>query len=163
MLSVAHVLFYLLAVALVLAGLVGALLPVLPGVPMIYAGLFLAAWVDGFRHIGALTLVLLAVLGLLAWSVDLLAAALGARRVGASRSAVWGAGLGTLIGLFFGLPGVLFGPLLGAVAGELWTGAHVRRAAHVGLATWIGLTLGLIVKLAFCFAMIGVFVIAWMV
>ncbi len=152
---------YALAALLVLAGLIGALLPVLPGVPLIYAGLLLAAWANDFQRVGLWTLLLLALLALAAWSVDLLAAALGARRVGASRRAIWGAAIGTVVGLLFGLPGVLLGPLIGAIVGELWAGAQWRRATHVGLATWIGMTLGLFVKLGLCLLMLLVFALAW--
>ena len=72
-----------------------------------------------------------------------------------------GATLGTVIGLFFGLPGLLLGPFIGAVLGELWHTRHLPQAARVGAATWVGLLLGAALKLALAFAMLGLFVLAW--
>ena len=155
-------LLYLLGMLLALIGLVGALLPILPGVPILYAGLLITAWAGDFHRVGLPTLLVLAVLAAIAWSVDLLAGALGAQRYGASRQAVIGTMVGTLTGLFFGLPGILLGPLLGAFIGELLAGTSTRHASRVSLATWLGLTLGLLFKLALCFVMIGLFTLVWL-
>jgi uncharacterized protein YqgC (DUF456 family) len=76
---------------------------------------------------------------------------------------VWGALLGTLVGIFFGLPGLLLGPFIGALAGELSSGGSVLRSTQVGVGTWIGLLLGTLAKLVLSFAMIGVFVFALLV
>jgi uncharacterized protein YqgC (DUF456 family) len=156
----------LLAGLLVLIGLAGTVLPVLPGAPLIFAGLVLAAWADGFTHVGLWPLVILGLLTLLSLAVDLWASAHGARRVGASRWAILGAVLGTIVGLAFGVPGLLLGPFVGALAGEL---LH-RRSLHpqalaaagrVGAGTWLGLALGAAFKLALALAMLGVFALAW--
>jgi uncharacterized protein YqgC (DUF456 family) len=154
------IVLYTLAAVLVLAGLAGAILPVLPGVPLIFSGLWLAAWVDGYQHAGLWTLLAIAVLGALAMLLDFVAGMLGAKRVGASGAAVWGALLGTVVGIFFGLPGLLLGPFVGALAGELSSGGSVLRSAQVGVGTWIGLLLGTLAKLVLSFAMIGVFAFA---
>jgi uncharacterized protein YqgC (DUF456 family) len=154
------IVLYTLAAVLVLAGLAGAILPVLPGVPLIFGGLWLAAWVDGYQHAGLWTLLAIAVLGALAMLLDFVAGMLGAKRVGASGAAVWGALLGTVVGIFFGLPGLLLGPFVGALAGELSSGGSVLRSAQVGVGTWIGLLLGTLAKLVLSFAMIGVFAFA---
>jgi hypothetical protein len=152
-----------LATLLVLVGLVGTVVPLLPGPPLVFAGLLLAAWSDGFRHFGLPTVVLLSVLLLAAIAVDLLASALGARRLGAGPLAVVGALVGTLVGLFFALPGLLIGPLLGAALGEYWSRRDWRRAGRVGLATWLGLLLGGAVKLALTLSMLAVFALAYFV
>jgi uncharacterized protein YqgC (DUF456 family) len=157
------IVLYILAAVLVLAGLAGAILPVLPGVPLIFGGLWLAAWVDGYQHAGLWTLLAIAVLGALAMLLDFVAGMLGAKRVGASGAAVWGALLGTVVGIFFGLPGLLLGPFVGALAGELSSGGSVLRSAQVGVGTWIGLLLGTLAKLVLSFAMIGVFAFALLV
>jgi uncharacterized protein YqgC (DUF456 family) len=157
------IVLYTLAAELVLAGLAGAILPVLPGVPLIFGGLWLAAWVDGYQHAGLWTLLAIAVLGALAMLLDFVAGMLGAKRVGASGAAVWGALLGTVVGIFFGLPGLLLGPFVGALAGELSSGGSVLRSAQVGVGTWIGLLLGTLAKLVLSFAMIGVFAFALLV
>ncbi len=151
---------WLLAVALVVAGLAGVVLPALPGVPLLFAGLVVAAWAEGFAHVGGATIAVLAALALLAWVADFLAGALGAKRFGASRSAVVGAALGTLAGLFLGLPGVLLGPFVGAVLGELLARRDLAQAGRAGFGAWLGLLLGVAAKLSLSFAMIGVFAVA---
>jgi len=127
---------------------------------LIFAGLFLAAWADNFARVGGWTLALIGVIGALSYTVDFLAAALGAKRVGASGRAVAGAGLGTLFGIPFGLLGVLFGPLVGAVLGELTVQRQWRRAAGVGVAAWIGFLIGTVVKVGLAFVMIAIFIAA---
>jgi len=152
---------FVVSAFLIVAGIVGAVVPALPGVPLVFAGMLLAAWANHFDHVGPVTLVVLGLLGAIAMAVDFLAGLAGARRVGASRQALWGATLGTLVGLFFGLPGVVLGPFAGAVAGELAAGSRAGRAAHVGVGTWIGLLFGTLAKLALCFTMLGVFLFAF--
>lgn len=151
---------FVLAAVMVLAGLVGTILPALPGVPLIFAGMLLAAWADGFMHIGVWTLVLLGFLCLLAVAVDVVAGLLGAKRVGASGWALFGAAVGTFAGFFLGIPGLLLGPFVGALAGELLAGGTMRRAAEVGFGTWLGLLFGTLAKIALSFAMLGIFVFA---
>ena len=154
---------FVVAAILIAAGIAGAVVPALPGVPLVFAGMLLAAWADHFAHVGPITLVVLGLLGAIAMAVDFLAGLAGARRVGASRQALWGATLGTLLGLFFGLPGIVFGPFAGAVAGELAAGSRAGRAAHVGIGTWLGLLFGTLAKLALCFTMLGVFLFAFVI
>ncbi|WP_019397806.1 DUF456 domain-containing protein [Pseudoxanthomonas sp. GW2] len=154
-------LWYLLAGLLMLVGLAGVVLPALPGLPLVFAGMALAAWADGFIRISGWTLAALGLLTLLSIAIDIMAGAFGARRFGAGRMAVAGTTLGTVIGLFFGLPGLLLGPFIGAVLGELWHTRHLPQAARVGAATWVGLLLGAALKLALAFAMLGLFVLAW--
>jgi uncharacterized protein len=154
-------LLWLLVAALVLIGIAGAVLPALPGVPLVFAGLWLAAWIDGYAKVGGWTVGVLGVLTLLAMAVDFLATVLGARKVGASRQAIAGAALGTFVGVFFGLPGLLLGPFVGAVAGELIARGRMGQAMNVGVATWMGLLFGTLAKLALSLAMVGVFVFAY--
>jgi uncharacterized protein YqgC (DUF456 family) len=94
------------------------------------------------------------------WVVDYAAAALGAKRAGASKLALFGAVAGNVAGVFSGLWGLLFMPLAGAAIGEYVAQRDLRRAGKVGLATWIGLLLGTATKVAIVFAMIGIFVFA---
>jgi len=153
---------YLGALALILAGLVCAILPALPGIPLIFAGIWLIAAVDGFRHLGKWWLLCIAAIGCVGVVTDLFAAVLGAKRVGASRQAISGAVIGTVIGLFFGIVGVIIGPFLGALAGELASGSSVVRAGDVGLGTWIGLILGTLVKLVASCMMVAALATAWL-
>jgi uncharacterized protein YqgC (DUF456 family) len=154
------VLLWIVGVLLVIVGIAGIVFPALPGHVLIFAGLFLAAWADGFTRVSGWTMALIGVIGALSYTVDLVAAALGARHVGASRRAVVGAGLGTLLGIPFGLPGVLLGPLAGALLGELSVHQQWRRAAGVGLAAWIGFLIGTAVKVGLAFVMIAIFIAA---
>src|SRR3981081_709677 len=99
-----HTLLYLIAAALIVLGLVGALVPALPGIPLIFGGIWLIAGGECYRLLGLGWLLGIAGIGAVGLTVDLLAGALGAKRVGASKEAVWGALAGTAIGLLFGLP-----------------------------------------------------------
>jgi uncharacterized protein YqgC (DUF456 family) len=154
-------LWYVLAALLVLVGLAGSVLPALPGVPLVFAGLLVAAWADDFTRVGAATVVLLGLLTVLSFAIDLAATALGAKRVGATPKAIVGAALGTFAGLFLGIPGLIIGPFVGAVVGELLSHGEMQRATRAGVATWAGLLLGTLAKLALIFTMIGVFAIAY--
>lgn len=148
---------WILAALLVAVGVFGVLLPVVPGPLLVASGLVLAAWIDDFAYVGRGTLVVLALLTLLAHAVDFAAAALGAKRVGAHRRALVGAVLGAGIGIFFGLPGVVLGPFVGAALGELSVRGGLERAGRVGVATWIGMALGGAAKLALMLCMIALF------
>lgn len=154
---------YILAAAMIVIGLVGTVLPALPGVPLLYAGMFLAAWTGHFVHVGPLTLGLLGLLCALAIAADIVASLLGAKRVGASTWALVGAAIGTLGGFFFGLPGLILGPFAGALGGELIAGSTLKQATHVGVGTWLGMLFGTLVKVALAFAMIGIFAFALLI
>jgi uncharacterized protein YqgC (DUF456 family) len=159
----ANVWIWILAVVLVLAGAAGAVLPALPGVPLVFAGLLAAAWADDFSRVGVLTLVLLGLLTLLSFVIDFAATMLGAKRVGATRRAIVGAALGTVAGVFFGIPGLILGPFAGAVIGELLSHGEMQKAARAGVATWMGLLFGTLAKLALVFTMLGVFAAAYFI
>lgn len=154
-------LLLVLAVVLVGIGIAGSVLPALPGVPLVFTGLLLAAWAGDFERVSWITLVVLGLLTAVSFVIDLAATALGAKRVGATKFAVLGAALGTVAGLFFGLPGLLLGPFAGAVAGELLSHGQVQQATRAGVATWMGLLFGTLAKLALVFTMLGVFALAY--
>lgn len=161
-------LYYLLAAIVIAVGLLGTVLPILPGLPLVFGGMLLAAWAGGFERIGVATIVVLGVLTLFSLVIDFWATAMGARRVGASRKAVLGAVLGTIAGLPFGPLGLFAGPFAGALAGELLHRRKLGRrdvgdAARIGFGTWLGIVLGVVLKLGVAFAMIGLFVLAWIV
>ncbi|CAB1079672.1 probable membrane protein NMA1128 [Olavius algarvensis Delta 1 endosymbiont] len=153
------ILLWCLAVILVIGGLVGLVFPVLPGVPILYAGLLLAAWAEDFAYVGSKTLIVLGLMMALSYVLDFLAGAFGAKRFGASRRAVIGATLGAIIGIFFGIPGILLGPFIGAVLGELSNRPDLKAAGLAGVGATLGLALGVAAKLALAFAMLGIFVI----
>jgi uncharacterized protein YqgC (DUF456 family) len=156
-------LFWALAILLVLLGLAGTILPALPGAPLVFLGLLLAAWIDHFQKVGWITLALLFLLVLLTFAIELGAAGFGAKRTGASKMAVFGAAVGTIVGLFLGLPGLVLGPFVGAALGEYLSRRDLRQAGRVGIGTWIGMILGTAGKLAVIFAMVGLFVFSYLV
>jgi uncharacterized protein len=156
----AAIVFWILATALVGAGLVGLVLPAIPGAPLIFAGLLLAAWAEDFVYVGLWTIVALAVLALLTYGIDLWATMFGAKKFGASRKAVIGAIIGSIVGIFLGFPAVIFGPFIGAVIGELLAQKNLRQATRAGIGATIGLVLGAALKLSIALAMIAVFVVA---
>jgi uncharacterized protein YqgC (DUF456 family) len=157
------VLWWTLAVALVVIGLAGILLPALPGTVLIFAGLWLAAWSDGFARVGAGTIVLLGVVTAATYVVDVAMMALGMKRLGASRRGMAGAAIGMIAGLFFGLPGLFIGPFVGAVVGELSRERDLARASRSGVAAWVGFLIGIVVKLGLGFTMVGIFLAAWFI
>jgi uncharacterized protein YqgC (DUF456 family) len=152
---------WVLAVVLVVAGLAGIVLPGLPGTLLIFAGLWLAAWADGFTRVGAGTIVMLGIVAAATYFVDVAMMAAGMKRLGTSRRAMAGAAIGTVAGFFFGLPGLIIGPFVGAVIGELTAHGDLTRAGRAGFAAWIGFAIGTVVKVGLAFVMIGIFAAAW--
>ncbi len=156
-------LWWLLAVALMLVGLAGTVLPALPGTVLVLAGIVVGAWIDDFSRVSVGTVAACAVLAVLAWLLEYVAGLLGAKRYGASRQALIGAVLGTVAGLFMGLVGVLFMPLVGAAVGEFIARRHAPQALRVGVATWVGTLLGMLAKVVLSLMMVGLFVVALLV
>ena len=157
------ILWWVLAALIVITGLVGTVVPVLPGIPIMLAGLVLAAWSTGFEPVGWGTLVVLAALTALSVLIDVLAAALGAKKLGASQRAFWGATLGAIVGLFFGLAGIILGPFIGAVVAELSSGVGAQQAGRSGYGVWLGIVFGTAAKLAIAFLMLGIFLTKYMI
>ena len=155
--------WWALAVALIVIGVIGTFLPVLPGAALVFGGMLLAAWIDGFQRVGWITLVILGVLTALVFVVDIVSGFLGAKRVGASKLAIVGAAIGTVVGLFFGIIGVLVAPFIGAVVGEVIARGQLAPAARVGVATWVGMLVGTLAKFALVLAMVGVFVASYLI
>ena len=155
-----NVLWYVMAGIIIVAGFVASILPNLPGIPMMFGGMLLAAWVGHFEAIPVWVIVFLALLATFSIVFDFVAGSYGAKRHGASKAAVWGAFIGTIVGLFFGIPGIILGPFAGAVIGQLASGSRVEHAARVGAGTWIGLLIGTAIKIATAFMMLGIFALA---
>jgi uncharacterized protein YqgC (DUF456 family) len=154
---------YVVAALLMLVGLAGTVLPALPGIPLVFVGMVLAAWAGDFQYVGWGWLIALGILTLLSLGIDLLAASMGAKRVGASKWALGGAVLGSLVGLFFGPLGLFAGPFVGALLGELSHRRDLGQAAKVGVGTWFGILLGTVLKVGLAFGMLGLFAFAWWV
>ena len=153
------IIYWVGAALLVGLGLVGLVLPGLPGAPLILMGLILGAWANDFTYVGLWTIVVLTVLAGLTYAVDFWATMFGAKKFGASKRAIIGALIGLVAGLFLGLPGVIFGPFIGAVIGELSARRNLQQAARAGIGATIGLVLGAALKIALALAMIGIFAV----
>ena len=149
----ASLLLPLAAVLVILTGLAGALLPALPGL--------LLAWSDGYQTFGAGSLITVGALAATGSLMDYVASLLGAKCTGASRQALWGAAAGSFAGLFFGLPGLVLGPLAGAAAGEYLARRELLAAGRVGLGAFAGFIIGTAAKLgcalSIVFVLLGVY------
>lgn len=156
-------LLWVLCALLMVLGLAGTVLPVLPGTLLVWAGIVLGAWIDDFARISMTTLAVITVLAVLAWALDYAAGWMGAQRAGASKQALIGAAVGTVLGLFMGVVGVLFMPLVGAALGEYLARKDHGRAAKVGVATWVGIVVGLVAKVVISFIMVGIFIAALLI
>ena len=151
----------LLGVIVIAAGVVALVLPMIPGVAVIYLGIMLVAWADDFTRIGPLMLFVMLGLMLLALIADNVAGMFGARRAGASAWGVAGAGIGALAGLPFGLAGVILGPAVGALAFEFLKNPDLRRASRAGLGGLFGFVLAILAKSFFGALLIGLAVLAY--
>jgi uncharacterized protein len=149
--------YYAIASVLVVAGVVGTVLPVLPGTLLVFGGLLLAAWADHFTRVGVVGLSVIGALAVLAFVADFIASALGAKRVGASPQALIGATAGAIVGILFGIPGIILGPFVGAVGGELLARGRLVQAGKVGIGTWLGLLAAAVLKVVIAFLMIATF------
>ena len=154
---------WIAVIALMAAGVVGTVVPVIPGAVLILAGACLGGWIDDWTRVSWWTLGALGVLTVVSVAVDFVAGSVGAKRVGASKWAITGAAIGTFAGVFSGLWGLLFMPFVGAAIGEYLTQRNVERAGRVGVATGVGLLVGTAVKVALAFSMIGIFAAALLV
>ena len=157
------VLLWIIAGMLVVAGILGTVAPALPGPVLVFAGLLMAAWIDGFENVGWAPLTVLGVLTALSFVADIVATGAGAKKAGASKQAVIGAAIGTIVGIFFGIIGIIAGPFVGAAAGEFLAKRDLIRAGKVGYGTLFGLVLGAAMKIALALAMVGVFVTSYFV
>jgi uncharacterized protein YqgC (DUF456 family) len=154
------VVLYVAGALAIAAGVAGTVLPALPGAPLIAGGALLVAWAGGFQRLGWPSLVAVGLLSLLILAVDWIAAVLGARAFGASRWAFFGATIGLAAGLFFGLPGVLLGPIVGAVTFEYAKNVDLMRAWSAGAGVAIGMLVGGAVKIALSLAAVGIVLVA---
>lgn len=154
---------WLLCALLILAGLAGTVLPMLPGTLLVWGGIVLGAWIDDFTRVGITSVVIVTVVAVLAWVLDYAAGLMGAQKAGASKLALLGAAVGTVLGLLMGLVGVLFMPFVGAAVGEYLAQKDQTRAVKVGFATWVGIMVGLIAKVVLAFIMVGIFITALLV
>jgi uncharacterized protein YqgC (DUF456 family) len=142
---------------LMAAGLAGAVVPLLPGAPLVFAGALVHAIATGFTPIGPGRLAILAALAVLAWSLEHAAGVVGARRAGGSRAAVVGALAGLVLGVLIAPVGLLIGPILGAVAGELLAGRAPAASVRAGVGAALGVLTGVVAHLVLALVMVALF------
>ncbi|MGI6451931.1 MAG: DUF456 domain-containing protein [Syntrophomonadaceae bacterium] len=144
----------------ILLGIAGTFVPILPGVPLVFLSIAFYGWYEGFNVITWKYLLVLAGFTVLAIIIDYLATVFGAKYFGSSKKGMWGAVLGTFIGLFFFPPlGILLGPWLGAIIGEFLELQDIEKAFKVGVGTVVGLLSGMVFKLILAIGMALSFII----
>lgn len=147
-------------VLLMLLGLVGTFLPVLPGTGLIFGAILLYGLYEQFQVITGQFIAVMAILALMAMATDYLSGALGAKRVKATRAGYLGATLGAIVGIFaLGPVGLIVGPFVGAVTGEVASGRSAQQAMRVGVGTVLGVMGGMLIKAIIGVAMIVMFVL----
>ena len=142
---------FLLIVAFlcILIGIVGCIIPGLPGVPVAYVGLWIAQAADRVDFSWKV-LVVWGVVTIVVSILDYVVPAWGTKRYGGSKFGVWGSMIGVLVGLAFGVVGVIIGPLVGAIIGELIGGKELTQALRAGWGSFVGFLFGTIIKLICC-------------
>ena len=149
---------WIVVAVLLLLGLAGTIVPFLPGTPLIVAGALVHAIAFDWTPITPLRLGVLAALAVLGYLLHYAAGALGARHAGGSRWAVAGAIGGGLVGVFLGIPGLLLGPPIGAIAGELLRGGDLPTSVRTGIAAFLGMLAGAVANFAIGVTMVSLFV-----
>src|SRR5687767_14418125 len=134
---------WILALVLITVGLVGTVVPALPGMPLVLGGIALYTIGSGFGVIGGFEFALFVVVGVLGMGLDFLGNLIGAKRFGASRLGMLGAIVGLVLGLItLGPVGILVGPLVGAIGFELAQGRQARDALRSGFGVVVGYLFG---------------------
>jgi uncharacterized protein YqgC (DUF456 family) len=159
-LEITTIILLILAVIFSISGLIGLILPALPGSLLLLIGIILAAWAEDFMYISTVAIIILVVLTVFSYVMDFLATALGAKKFGASPRASIGAAIGAIVGMFLGLIGIIIGPFIGAFIGELTVNRKIRQAGEAGIGAWLGMLLGTAAKIAIGFTMVGIYIFA---
>ncbi len=149
-----------IAIIVILLGIAGTVIPMIPGIPLIFISIAAYGWYEGFQVINSKFLVIMAALTILSLLVDYLSTALGASYFGSTKYGVWGAIIGTFVGLVTFPPvGIFLGPWLGACIGEFIAGQDFNKAMKSGLGTVVGLFSGIVFNLALSLVMLAAFLI----
>lgn len=159
--SLLETVLFVIALVIMLIGLAGVILPVLPGVLLIFAAALLYALVTGFENVGGSTLLILGGLTALAYLLDWTATAFGVRKMGGSRWGIIGAFIGMIVGLLLpgvGVIGFIVGAFLGAVVMELLVNREADKALRAGLGSFLGFLLSGVGRFVIAVTMIGLFI-----
>lgn len=137
----------ILGLIAIAVGIFGTIYPALPGLGLMFVGAWLLGYAGDYQVFGSGTLIFLAVVAIFGTAMDYVAGALGAKYTGASKTAVWGAFIGGIVGAFFAIPGLLLGPLIGAASGEFIARKDSWQVGKVGIGTFIGFIIGTVAKI----------------
>jgi uncharacterized protein YqgC (DUF456 family) len=147
LLNVAFIIFGLI---LAIAGMVGCILPIIPGPIVSFCALIILSWIKNWQIFSQTFLIIMGILTALLTMLDYVAPALGAKKFGASKRGLWGSAIGMIIGIFFIPPwGMIVGAFIGALVGELASGKSGGKALRAGWGILVGNILGIGLKLAF--------------
>ena len=141
-----EIILIITAFTCIVVGIIGSVLPVLPGVPLSYAGILLLHFTEKVQF-SIPFLILWLVLVILVQLLDYYVPIWGTRKFGGSKRGVWGCAIGMVVGLFFGPWGIVLGPFVGAIVGELSGGKQTQAAIKAGFGSFIGFLLGIVSKL----------------
>ena len=145
-----------LALLLLIAGFIGLIHPAIPGLPLMFGGVWLIAYVEDYQHIGTTTLIVVGIFVVIGMAMDFVSGLLGAKFTGASKKALWGAFIGGIVGIFMGLLGIILGPIIGAAIGEYLDKQDLLKSGVVSIGTFIGILVGTIAKVGCAFAILGI-------
>ena len=152
-----ELLWWLIAIVLMAVGLLGTVLPVVPGAIIILAAAVLHQIMLGSeKSLGWWNIGVLVLLTLLSYALEFAGGYFGAKQFGATKWGAFGAMIGGIVGLFFSLPGLIAGPIIGAIAGELVAGKRLVNAGRAGWGTLLGNLAGMVGKLT-----IGLLMVSW--
>jgi uncharacterized protein YqgC (DUF456 family) len=153
--------WWTLIILLIVVGLIGTVVPLLPGSTLIFAGAVVHkfAFPDGPHTLSWWVIGGMFTLMIFSYVIDFISGAVGAKYFGATRWGAIGGLIGAIVGLFFGIPGIFIGPLVGVLAGELIGGKQLVAAGKSTWGTLLGTTAGMIAKLVIALVMVGLFVL----
>lgn len=150
----------ILVIVAMVIGAAGTVLPILPGIPLIFCAALFYGWFEGFKLITPTYLVILGILTVFSVLFSYLSTTFGARYFGSGRAGSWGAVIGLVLGIFVFPPiGILLGPFLGAFLGEYLTKNDPNQAVKAALGALIGLFSGIVFNLLIALGMLISFLI----
>ena len=144
---------------IMLVGLAGCILPILPGTPFVFAGIYIYAWLTGFTIISRNLIIIFLILTVVSVVIEYISSSIGSKKFGASKLGFIGAFVGAIIGVFFVPWGLVIGPLAGALIGELIVGKKIKEAFRAGGGAVLGFFGGTFLKIVAAFVMIALFTI----
>lgn len=154
-----HTLILIGCYLLMFVGLAGCILPMLPGTPLVFAGIYIYAWITGFTIVSRNLIIIFLILTVFSVVIEYISSSVGSKKFGASKLGFIGAFIGAVIGVFFIPWGLIVGPLAGALAGELIVGKKIKEAFRSGTGAVIGFFGGTLLKTVISFGMIAFFTI----